>query len=144
MGKKKAKQHSVTFTGSEHLDLIRDFVSAARGDAQLFQPEESVLSVCSENNKTTVDVFNQSTGGNLYVIWDAAAKILSVYKMHNGHGDCFRLGDDSEGLFAKGRWKKNSKTRKFVKESRKDQFLGLAPENVRDYFEQLKDRKSVV
>lgn len=138
MSRKKATPGVVTFAGSEHLDLVRDFVSAARGDSALFEAKDCVLSVYPDKGRIVVDVSNEITGGNLHVIWDAAAQRLVVHKMQNGQGECFRLGEGCEGLFAKGRWKKNSKTKIFVKESRKDQFLGLDPESVQDYFEQLK------
>lgn len=138
MSRKKTPPDIVTFAGSDYLELVTAFVLAARGDSALFEAKDCVLSVYPDKGRIVVDVSNQSTGGNLHVIWDAAAQSLVVHKMRNGQGECFRLGEGCEGLFAKGRWKKNSKTKIFVKESRKDQFLGLDPESVQDYFEELK------
>lgn len=138
MSRKKTPPDIVTCAGSEYPDLVREFVSAARGDTALFEVKDCVLSVYPDKGRIVVDVSNQSTGGNLHVIWDAAAQSLVVHKMRNGHGECFRLSEGCEGLFAKGRWKKNSKTKIFVKESCRDQFLGLAPWSVQDYFEKLK------
>ena len=136
MSRKKTPPDVVTFAGSEHPDLVREFVSAARGDSALFEAKDCVLSVYPDKGRIVVDVSNHSTGGNLHVIWDAAAQNLVVHKMRNGRGDSFELRSGQPTSLVQGKWRGRGKKYVFQGEGG-SQFLMAAPQSTQ-YFEQLK------
>lgn len=136
MSRKKTTPDIVTFAGSEHPDLVRDFVSAARGASNVFEPKDCVLSVYPDKGRIVVDVSNQSTGGNLHVIWDAAAQSLVVHKMRNGDGNFFELRSGQPTSFVQGKWRERGKEHVFQGKGG-SQFLMAAPHSTQ-YFEQLK------
>lgn len=136
MSRKKTTPGVVTFAGLECLDLVRDFVSAARGDSTLFEARDCVLSVYPDKGQIVVDVSNHSTGGNLHVIWDAAAQSLVVHKMRNGRGDSFELRSGQPTSLVQGKWRGRGKKYVFQGEGG-SQFLMAAPHSTQ-YFEQLK------
>lgn len=136
MSRKKTPPDIVTFAGSEHPDLVREFVSAARGDSALFEAKDCVLSVYPDKGRIVVDVSNHSTGGNLHVIWDAAAQSLVVHKMRNGRGDSFELRSGQPTSLVQGKWRGRGKEHVFQGKGG-SQFLMAAPHSTQ-YFEQLK------